>query len=123
MTTTSEAVPPEVQGTNGHVRPRALPTVRATLAGPTPPRWRLGARRRQIACSSATIALPADVQRLLIEHQETQDRERVAAGQLWEEHGFLFAGPTGRPIDPRADNREWSELLEEGHVKREELFR
>lgn len=67
------------------------------------------------------MALPADVQRLLIEHQEAQDREREAAGQLWEEHGFVFAGLTGRPIDPRADNREWTELLDEAGVREARL--
>jgi len=71
--------------------------------------------------SRRTIALPADVQRLLIEHQNAQDREREAAGQLWEDHGFLFASPTGRPIDPRADNREWSELLEDANVRQARL--
>ncbi len=85
------------------------------------PAARPGARRREVASPRRTIALPPDVLRLLIEHQEAQDREREAAGQLWEEHGFVFAGRTGRPIDPRADNREWSELLEEAGVREARL--
>jgi integrase len=58
-----------------------------------------------------TIALPERVVTLLTEHQRAQQREREIAGNLWEDHGFVFTSETGRPVDPRADNREWSELL------------
>jgi integrase len=68
-----------------------------------------------------TIALPPRLLTLLTEHHATQQREREAADDLWEEHGFVFTGPTGRPIDPRADNREWAELLKEAGVREARL--
>lgn len=68
-----------------------------------------------------TIALPERVLTLLTEHQRAQQREREMAGNLWEDHGFVFASETGRPVDPRADNREWSELLAEAHVREARL--
>jgi integrase len=68
-----------------------------------------------------TIALPPRLFTLLTEHHATQQREREAADDLWEEHGFVFTGPTGRPIDPRADNREWAELLKEAGVREARL--
>jgi integrase len=68
-----------------------------------------------------TIALPERVVTLLTEHQRAQQREREIAGNLWEDHGFVFTSETGRPVDPRADNREWSELLAEAHVREARL--
>jgi integrase len=64
-----------------------------------------------------TIALPGPVADLLRAHRAHQDGERAVAAQLWEEQGFVFAGPTGRPVDPRADNREWKDLLIEADVR------
>jgi hypothetical protein len=56
-----------------------------------------------------TIALPPRLVALLGEHRAAQQRERNLAGDEWEDHGFVFTRPTGRPLDPRADNREWVE--------------
>lgn len=36
---------------------------------------------------------------------------------MWEEGGWMFAQPTGKPIDPRADHREWKALLEAAGVR------
>ncbi len=33
----------------------------------------------------------------------------------------MFTGPTGRPVDPRVDNREWAELLKEADVREARL--
>jgi integrase len=68
-----------------------------------------------------TIALPPRLLTLLTEHHTAQQHEREATGDLWEEHGFVFTGPTGRPLDPRADNREWAELLKEAGVREARL--
>lgn len=48
---------------------------------------------------------------LLEEHRIQQDAERSLAGDMWQEAGWLFAQPNGKPTDPRADHREWKELL------------
>jgi len=68
-----------------------------------------------------TIALPPRVLKLLIGHREEQHRQRLAAGSLWEERDFVFAGATGSPIDPRADNRQWGELLDAAGVREARL--
>jgi len=68
-----------------------------------------------------TIALPPRLVALLTEHQTAQQRERDLAGDQWEDHGFVFTRPTGRPLDSRVDNREWAELLKEADVREARL--
>jgi integrase len=68
-----------------------------------------------------TIALPPRLVGLLTEHQAAQRRERDLADDLWEERGFVFTNPIGQPLDPRADNREWAELLKEADVREARL--
>lgn len=33
----------------------------------------------------------------------------------------MFTGPTGQPLDPRADNREWADLLKDADVREARL--
>lgn len=35
----------------------------------------------------------------------------MAVGSLWQDHGLVFATPTGGKIDPRRDWAEWKEIL------------
>ncbi len=37
------------------------------------------------------------------------------------QHGYVFIGPTGRPINLRADNREWAKLLKQIAVEKPRL--
>jgi site-specific recombinase XerD len=37
--------------------------------------------------------------------------ECAAAANLWEDYSVVFAQESGRPIDPRADWQEWSDIL------------
>ena len=39
--------------------------------------------------------------RLMTEHRAEQAAERLRAGNLWEENGFVFATEFGCPVDPR----------------------
>ncbi|MEU3033496.1 tyrosine-type recombinase/integrase [Streptomyces griseoaurantiacus] len=55
--------------------------------------------------------IPPPLVPLLKAHRKDQVRERLAAGQMWEEHDLVFCQPTGRPIDPRADWDEFKALL------------
>ncbi|MDX2703943.1 site-specific integrase [Streptomyces sp. PA03-6a] len=50
-------------------------------------------------------------------HRAAQNRERLAAGELWEEQDLVFCQPNGRPIDPRADYAEWQDILETSGVQ------
>lgn len=58
-----------------------------------------------------SIGLPDELVTLLREHREEQERERDQAAQLWREGGWVFATPTGEPVNPRTDYDEWKRLL------------
>lgn len=49
--------------------------------------------------SRRTVVLPRYAVDALRRHRERQDGERGAAANLWEDHGFVFATPLGRPLD------------------------
>lgn len=51
-----------------------------------------------------------------------QEKERTAAGELWQEHGVVFARPDGRPLDPRQDWEEFKALLEEAGIDDRRLY-
>jgi integrase len=57
------------------------------------------------------VALPPEVAELLRAHKAAQNAERLAAGPLWADGGFVFAQPDGRPVDPRADWEQWRDIL------------
>lgn len=58
-----------------------------------------------------SIGVPDEIVALLRKHREEQDQERSTAGQLWQDGGWLFATPTGEPVNPRTDYSEWKRLL------------
>jgi integrase len=51
--------------------------------------------------SRRTLALPAPLVEDLRAHRAAQLEERMAAANVWEDNGLLFAQPNGRPIDRR----------------------
>lgn len=55
--------------------------------------------------------IPPPLIPLLKAHRKDQLRERLAAGELWEEHDLVFCQENGRPIDPRADWEEFKDIL------------
>jgi len=44
------------------------------------------------------MVLPGPLQQALVEHAECQQHARLEAAEAWQEHGFVFAQPDGRPI-------------------------
>lgn len=58
-----------------------------------------------------SIGLPDELSALLRKHQDEQHVERENAAQLWQEGGWLFTTPTGKPVNPRTDYAEWKRLL------------
>ncbi|ONI82695.1 integrase [Saccharothrix sp. ALI-22-I] len=54
---------------------------------------------------------------LLVSHKEAQDKEREAAGDLWQGGDWMFTQPNGKPLDPRADHDEWKRLLTDAGVR------
>ena len=53
------------------------------------------------ARSRRTVSLSPSMVRLLARHRAQQSAERLLAGNLWEESGFVFTTELGRPADPR----------------------
>jgi integrase len=64
-----------------------------------------------------TVGLPDQLVMLLRQHRVAQAVERDAAAQLWTEGDWLFASPTGAPINPRTDYTEWKRLLAAAGVR------
>jgi integrase len=68
-----------------------------------------------------TIGLPPQLVGLLSSHQAEQEQERATAGQLWHEQGWVFANPTGEPVKPHTDYREWKRLLRDAGLREARL--
>jgi integrase len=68
-----------------------------------------------------TIGLPPQLVALLRAHRAEQERERALARQLWHEEGWVFASPTGQPINPRTDYNAWKRLLKEAGLREARL--
>ena len=48
--------------------------------------------------SRRTLALPQRCVDALREHMKRQERERLRAGELWQEHGLVFSSRIGTPL-------------------------
>jgi len=68
----------------------------------SPSRWRVGGRW---SCPNRNRTA------LLRRHRELQDAEKDLAAQLWVDGDWVFASPTGRPLNPNTDDDEWKRLL------------
>lgn len=64
-----------------------------------------------------SIGLPDRLVDLLRSHRDQQAAEREVAAQLWFEGGWLFATPTGLPLNPRTDYDEWKRLLKRAGLR------
>jgi integrase len=62
--------------------------------------WRL--EEPKTAKSRRAVTLPATAVRALQAHRARQAEEKLRAGQSYEDNGFVFAGPLGRPVDMRS---------------------
>jgi integrase len=69
------------------------------------------------AAGRRTITLPPQLADVLRQHRARQLQERIAAANVWEDHGLVFCQPNGRPIDPRSDHRAWRSLLVDAGVR------
>ncbi|MEU8006347.1 site-specific integrase [Catellatospora sp. NPDC049111] len=64
-----------------------------------------------------TMGLLSPLLSVLLEHRAAQEKERQAACDLWQEGDWMFAQATGKPTDPRADYKDWRELLKAAKVR------
>jgi integrase len=67
------------------------------------------------------IVVPDQLYELLIQHRDKQAREREHAGSVWQEGGWMFTQPNGRPLDPRRDLQDWKHLLTEAGAREARL--
>ncbi|WP_339130318.1 site-specific integrase [Streptomyces sp. f51] len=63
------------------------------------------------------IGVPGELVRLLELHRKEQDRERLLAGQEWQDTGFVFTSPVGAPLVPSTDYDAWKQLLADAKVR------
>lgn len=66
---------------------------------------------------SRMVPLAPGLAPLLRAHQLAQAAERLHAGWLWQEGGWIFATEFGAPIDSRRDWGEWKAILTEAGVR------
>lgn len=73
------------------------------------------------AAGNRMVGLPDELVVLLVEHRQQQRAERLHAGSLWTEGGWVFATRVGRPIVPNSDYHEWKALLDRAGVRQARL--
>ncbi len=73
------------------------------------------------AAGNRVVGLPDQLAALLKENRRQQLEERIRAGSLWEEGGWVFTTRIGRPIAPNSDYHEWRALLERAGVRHARL--
>jgi integrase len=49
-------------------------------------------------------------------HQDNQDKERVKAGDAWEDHGLVFCTPLGTPLDPDNHRKAFAKLTKRAGI-------
>ena len=65
------------------------------------------------------VPIPPELFEPLREHFASQDAERHAAGDAWEDWDLVWCGPQGQPIDPHDDWEEWKALLAEAGIAKD----
>jgi integrase len=78
---------------------------------------RPAAGRTKSAAGKRRIGLPDALCDLLKAHRAAQDEERRRAAQLWEGGEWVFSTPTGGPIVPWTDWKQWKRLLHASGVR------
>jgi integrase len=61
--------------------------------------------------SRRTLKIPASVVDELRAHQKAQKAERLKAGSLWKDTGYVFATPFGEPLDGDSLHKRWERAL------------
>jgi integrase len=84
--------------------------------------WRLkpGPKNRS---SRRTVTLPVPVMLALDAHQAKQEIEKIAAGSRYSDHGLVFAGQHGQPLDLKnLTSRHFVPLLKRAGLPRIRLY-
>jgi integrase len=89
--------------------------VRRTLVPQSDGGWEFA--EPKTAQSARTIPLPQSVTCALIEHRKEQAEEKLKAGQKYEDHDLVFAGPKGHAIQLRnLVNRHFKPILKQAKL-------
>lgn len=75
------------------------------------PRSALVISEPKSAKSKRTLTLPASLAQQLREHRKRQLQERLKAGPLWTDNGYVFTTKRGRPIEGRDLHRRWERAI------------
>ncbi len=73
------------------------------------------------AAGRRVVALPSPLLAGLRAHRAAQSKERLLAGELWQDNDLAFCQPNGKPIDPRRDWADWKALLAAAGVREARL--
>ena len=65
------------------------------------------------------VPIPPELLEPLQEHFASQDAERYAAGDGWEDQDLVWCGRQGQPTDPHDDWEEWKALLAEAGIAKD----
>lgn len=65
------------------------------------------------SAASRTLPLTADLVDVLRERRKHQAAERLAAGPLWRDEGYVFTRDDGRPLALSSVSRWWSNVCED----------
>ncbi|WP_308187916.1 tyrosine-type recombinase/integrase [Pseudonocardia sp. ICBG1142] len=63
------------------------------------------------------VSVPRPLMLWLERHRQEQRAERNLAVEMWQDGDWMFAQPTGRPLDPRRDYQEWRDMLTASSVR------
>jgi integrase len=78
----------------------------------------LTVRKAKTAAGARTVPLVAGTAAALREHRRRQAAERLAAGSLWQDSGWVFTIQDGRPLHPRVALKWWHRLTTEAGIGR-----
>ena len=70
------------------------------------------------AAGRRTIALPPPVLAEVRDHRKRQTTERLAAGPLWHDRGFVITNTTGGALDRTSDREDWHNLVQGAGLRR-----
>jgi integrase len=66
--------------------------------------------------SRRTLALPQSAIAALREQRKRQAAAKLAAGELWQDHGLVFTSSTGKPLDDANVRRSFRALCEKAGI-------
>jgi integrase len=96
-----------------HVR-QTLVRVRNHGAKGNEEKTRLVFHEPKTATSRRTVPLPDGCLTALKRHKACQAEEKLLLGQVYQDHGLVFCGPRGTPLDPSEFTRHFHQVLQQG---------